>query len=757
MNLEVLAPAGNMQALDIAINNGADAVYLGLKGFNARAKAENFTCENIKDVVKKAHLFGVKVYVTVNTLVNNDEMVEFLNVVKSAVNAGVDAFLVQDFGAVTILKKCFPNICLHASTQMGVHNLRGAKMAERMGISRVVLSREAKLEDIIAIKQQTNLEIEYFVQGALCVAFSGNCYFSALKSQSSGNRGLCKQYCRMPYYVKQDGVKSDEMQYLLSPADLCLLKNLKTLVDAGVTSFKIEGRLRREGYVAWAVDVYRRAIDFLMGKEKTFDEKKEILNLKKVFSRGDFNYNAYLMPNVPNNVINKKTQNHTGIFVGKIVETKPFKDLNKVVIQSTKALNFGDGLKFYSDEKEMLSLGVGNVDCLGNGKYQIYTKHNVKKGWDVNLILDFESEKAKIENKRKIFVSAKVVANAGTKLAVEFCTDDGFKLNYESDFVCEKPKNCALTKEQFEEQIKKLGDTCFELSKCVVETDGVFVPKSILNELRRNGISKLENLILKARMPKAFVDEIKILEIKNAKNNCKKLKNSFKNVIVFDNFDVFDIDFVKNQQTLFVYSPQNFFEKADVFKDFCKKHKDISFGLNLPVVANGEDLKIIDKFIKTNSDVVLVANNIYALSYCFENRKVFCGTGLNFYNNFAEEFFAECNIVGAVISIEQQLNKMEVGSNCVYSYGKPTVMTFCHCPYKTVYENDCANCKYGKTLSYVDANGREYKIRRYQISQCYFELLNDSFIQKMDSHNFAKFIDIRELDFDLTKQLLSKI
>ena len=226
-NLEILAPAGNPSALKTAINHCANAVYLGLQNFNARISADNFTTDNIASYVNFAHKFGVKVYVTVNTLVNNSEMPELIETVRSAVNAHVDAFLVQDFGIASVLFKCFPGINLHASTQMGVHNLYGAQMAEKMGFTRVVLSREAKLEDIKQIKQHTNLEIEYFVQGALCIAFSGNCYFSGMMQDDSGNRGRCKQYCRMKYSANFN-TKDNTEKYLLSARDLCLLKNLET-------------------------------------------------------------------------------------------------------------------------------------------------------------------------------------------------------------------------------------------------------------------------------------------------------------------------------------------------------------------------------------------------------------------------------------------------------------------------------------------------------------------------------------------------
>lgn len=277
--LEILAPSGDWDSFSTAINNGADAVYLGLGEFNARAKSTYFTTQNIRETVEYAHLFGVKVYVTINTLVKDEEMQNFLNLVRVCVDAKVDAFIVQDYGCAYILKQNFKNIVLHASTQMGIHNVAGAKIAKKMGFSRVVLSREVKLQDIIAIKEQTGLEIEYFVQGALCVAFSGNCYFSALNHNQSGNRGKCLQLCRLPYsaYIDDKPVGNG---YLLSARDLCLLPNLKELIDAGVQSFKIEGRLRRAGYVGQAVNTYRKAVDAILNKT-SINEKQKATNFKR--------------------------------------------------------------------------------------------------------------------------------------------------------------------------------------------------------------------------------------------------------------------------------------------------------------------------------------------------------------------------------------------------------------------------------------------------------------------------------------------
>ncbi|UKI20808.1 MAG: U32 family peptidase [Christensenella sp.] len=390
--LELLAPAGDMTAFETALMSGADAVYLGLDDFNARMKAQNFTSENIADVVKRAHFYGAKVYVAINTILQNEEFTRLISLVKSAVCAKVDAFLVQDIGVCKVLKDCFPDICLHASTQMGVHNLYGAQVAKELGVSRVVLSRETKLEDIKAIKENTDLEIEYFVQGALCIAFSGNCYLSSVEQGASGNRGLCKQMCRLSYKAKAG--KDEDCGYLFSARDLCLAKSVNQLARAGVCSFKIEGRLRREGYVATAVQTYRKAVDFASRDRDYIPSKSEMRDLKVAYSRGEYLERAYLDDGTPF-VVEKRFNNHTGVKIGYVKSVKEFKDgLFEIFIVSDKELEKGDGLKFFDKDVEKASLGVGQASRGSNGVYSVVSKTKVKPGWQVNLICDAKRTKS---------------------------------------------------------------------------------------------------------------------------------------------------------------------------------------------------------------------------------------------------------------------------------------------------------------------------------------------------------------------------
>jgi putative protease len=291
---------------------------------------------------------------------------------------------------------------------MGIHNLAGAKQIEELGFTRVVLSRETKLNDIVEIKNNTNLEMEYFVQGALCVAFSGNCYLSSINADKSGNRGECMQLFRLKY----SAISNDELQnqgYLLSTTDLCLINNLKQLIDAGVSSFKIEGRLRRYGYIAESVKQYSNALKNL----DKFNYKNAENALFKVFNRGQYNKGLYLTENCKREVINEKFQNHRGVCVGKVKEVSPFKTLNQIILSSTHKLNEGDGLKFIKNGEE-ISIGVGNVIELKNGLYKIFSNKTPEVNSDVYLTVDslHESDLVKESKKLNIDIYVELQVNA---------------------------------------------------------------------------------------------------------------------------------------------------------------------------------------------------------------------------------------------------------------------------------------------------------------------------------------------------------
>lgn len=357
---ELLAPAGNSECFFAAINNGANAVYIGLSDFSARKNAENFTKENIRYYVAYAHIFNVKVYVAVNTLVKNAELDDFVSTVKYAYEAGADAFIVQDVFLAETLKNTFPEIVLHLSTQGGVNNVEGAEYALRKGFSRVILARETQINEIKEIAKVT--ETEVFVHGALCSSFSGHCYISSFVGGNSGNRGLCKQPCRRAYTLETSENKG---KYAISLSDLCLIDKLKELRDAGVKSVKIEGRMRNPEYVASVVKAYRQAID---------DGIADTKEIKRTFNRGDFTLGYPF--GVAKNIVSDKIQNHKGIKVGTV---RKLSDNNRIIVETDETFNVGDGFKIIRNGYE-----VGNAVALSIGKILAY-KGEIKIGDDVNI------------------------------------------------------------------------------------------------------------------------------------------------------------------------------------------------------------------------------------------------------------------------------------------------------------------------------------------------------------------------------------
>lgn len=310
---ELLSPVGDFECLKAAVQNGADAVYFGASNFSARASATNFDIAELETAINYAKLRNVKTNLTLNTLIQNNELDEAINIAKSAYEFGVDAIIVQDLGLAKFLIDHFPKMPIHASTQMTVHNLEGVKKLENLGFSRVVLARELSISEIENICQNSNVEIEAFVHGALCMSYSGRCLFSSMIGGRSGNRGKCAQPCRLPYELT-DGEDSLDKGYLLSPRDLCSLEYLPKLVLAGVKCFKIEGRMKTPEYVATVTRIYRKYLDIIIKGEPYIIDENDKKELMQVFNRGGFSTGHLSDEPNHNLVYSKKSNNMRFIF-----------------------------------------------------------------------------------------------------------------------------------------------------------------------------------------------------------------------------------------------------------------------------------------------------------------------------------------------------------------------------------------------------------------------------------------------------------
>lgn len=368
--VELLAPAGNMAALHAAVAGGADAAYLGLETFNARRGADNFTLETLREACDFAHLRGVSIYVTMNTIILPDEVGEALECVRQAYRAGADGFIVQDIGLAAEISRTLPEASLHLSTQMNTHNLAGVRAAARLGAERITLAREVSLDEIAllcAAAAEEGMEVEVFAHGALCVCYSGQCFMSSMIGGRSANRGMCAQACRLPYELQnkalQKGLPSPG-DHLLSPQDLCTVDRVDDLVAAGVASLKIEGRMKSPEYVFAVTSVYRKALDAALSKENAAITDADRDRLTDAFSRGFTT--AYLDGKRGNDIMSYQRPNNRGLFLGRVDEVRD----GAAYLKSAHALTEGDVLEFWT-RKGNGTLTLGPVRTDKKGRYHL--------------------------------------------------------------------------------------------------------------------------------------------------------------------------------------------------------------------------------------------------------------------------------------------------------------------------------------------------------------------------------------------------
>ena len=675
---EVLSPAGSIDCFYAAINGGADAVYLGLDKFSARKNAQNFTTENLPFFVDYAHILGVKVYVAINTLIKDSELEEFFEYANFCYNVGVDAVIVQDMFLGKYLKKLLPDLELHLSTQAGVNNVYGARLAKEYGFSRVVLARETPIEEIKKITQI--IETEAFVQGALCTAFSGQCYLSGFAGNLSGNRGACKQPCRKLYRVTGGG--RDKEGYLISLADLSLGEKIFELKDAGVSSYKIEGRMRKSSYTYHATKYYRDLFD---GKSPS------ISPLTRTFNRGD--YTLGLGFGQDKNLISDKIQNHKGQKIGTITAVKG----DTLTAKTDHKLIIGDSGKIVFDGKE-----VGNFTVSADGK--IMFKGVAKVGYNLNLTTDIAVDKEPLMHKRTlpIDIFAALLVDSKPKL---YSNINGQQIEYEGDFVLEKAKNQPMSASDIENGLKKADTLPLDIT-AHVETDGVFIAKSQLNKLRREFLEKVVST-LSPKHNHNFTGYISPA--------VNKLDGVNRTIIIdrdFSDISEFDFDFA-------VFSPDDYLNQPSYDKFFTdlSGHKSKKY-LYLFGKMSQKELDSVYPFIDRFDG--LYVDGYYGISLKkWAYKPIILGTGANVYNKAA---LSEAQKEAEIVVLSKELDKSFLLNNAdafYYAAGAIKVMDLCYCPFK----KDCKNCT--KQAFYTLSDGtRDFILRRVKILDCRFELYN---------------------------------
>ena len=515
---ELLSPVGGINQLMAAVENGADAVYLGGEFFNARIKSENFDLENMAKAITYAHIRNVKVYVTMNTLIYNDELENALDYAKQLYCLGADALILQDMGLVRLIRKYIPEMRIHLSTQGSVYNLSGVKKAKEIGFERVVLARETSLEEIKTICSANALEIEVFVHGALCMCYSGQCQLSRNMGGRSGNRGLCAQPCRLPYETE------DGRTYPLSPKDISAVDYLGELAEAGVSSLKIEGRMKSPEYVAIVTGIYRKYLD-IYAKEGTYKVSESDHDaLRQIFSRGDFT-DGYLFENPEGKLLSGELPKHQGLLIGKVTKGNIGKGLIDIKLDEGRTLNMGDGIEIHNQElsgnvityiEEMASgdLRIGDLKGeirQGDLVYKITDKALMEQARNTYKEDSWES----LKSLKKIGVEMKFAAQLGFEPKLELYEKNQlneivYKVMAIGEEKAEKAINRSLTPENVRIQLNKMGDTPFLVENIMIDVeDGISLPLSSINKLRREVTAKLIEAKSKGRDCTDLIDNYK--------------------------------------------------------------------------------------------------------------------------------------------------------------------------------------------------------------------------------------------------------
>ena len=766
--IELLAPVGSFDSLKAAVQNGANAVYLGGKDFSARASANNFDREELKEAVKYAHIRDVRVFVTTNTLIKQNELEDFVEYAKFLYDIDVDAIIMQDIGAAMLIHELLPDFELHASTQMVAHSLEDVQYLESIGFKRVVLARELTVEEIKYICDNTNVDIEIFVHGALCVCYSGGCLMSSMIGNRSGNRGRCAQPCRQKYTMI-DISTGEEIHnngdYLLSTKDLNTIEEIDKIIDTGVLSLKIEGRMKKPEYVATVIKSYRDAIDEYETTKKVNISDETMEDLYTIFNRKFTK--GLILGEVGEEVMNSNVPNNQGLYVGKVVDYNKKAKRLKIKLEGT--LKKGDGINLGGGTigriikgKDITQIGYKGetieLDFIGEAK----KNQLVFKTSDTDLIDRAQKTYTQDKEFAKSLIDAEISIKLDSYPELRLIDKNENIVTVQGDKLVEKALKVALSEEKIETQIKKLGNTPYEIDQLKINLDeGVSMPISLINQMRREAIELLDNarISVKGRMYKD--NDIKYspkIYSRNADNKSKirvKVNNieALKSILNLDIDMIYyeDVSTIEQAMTManannkkLIYSAPRIvrnreYKRLEKSEEYCRDHVQIS--------ALGQV-----KYYKENSESVKFDVDYYLNPFNSET--------INHYKKEGAE----------TVCISQELNLHEIKETTQYTdleietvaYGYIPMMLSEYCPMGVVArsckkDKRCANCKESK---YVlrDFKGEEYRISQdlFCRSTIYNSIAN-CLINNLDELSDAG-INVFRLDFTHeSPELISKI
>lgn len=646
---ELLAPAGGWDCLRAAVANGADAVYFGLPKFNARMRADNFTEEELPEVVRFAHRYGVKAYVAFNTLIFTDELEAAAEQLRLLNRAGVDALIVQDIGLVRLAKRIVPELAIHASTQMTITSPEGAEFAERLGVERVVLARETSLRELE--KFDGTIPLEAFVHGALCVAYSGQCLTSESLGQRSANRGECAQACRMTYELIVDGEPLDlkDKKYLLSPQDLAALEQIPRLLELGVVSFKIEGRLKSPEYVAAVCQVYRRAIDSALAGQEVKMAAQEKYQLEMTFSRGL--YPGWMHGVNHQELVGARYGKKRGVYLGTVSKVNK----NSVELADMGNLKPGDGVVFdtggdtnqeqggriYNVEGHRLEFQHGQIDFS-----RIKTGTHLWKTSDPKLDDQLrQSFSGRIVSRNHFVINLKITGKAGTPLTGSVYLSNKL-VEIHSAITLQAAHTSPLTFKRLREHLGKLGDTGYALGELTNQLEGdVILPIGELNRFRRELVYALD-MARKSQRPQIEISEI-FSKPKSSKPEAAQLH------ILCRNFE--QLEAALEAEATKLYADFEDIRRYREAVDIVRKYPAALITLATPRIQKAGEQGFF-KFIENCAPDGLLIRNLGALSYYRNSNIPKIGDfSLNVSNPLSAEYFIESGLQRLTISYDLNL------------------------------------------------------------------------------------------------------
>lgn len=730
-NIELLAPAGNKESFVAAINAGADAIYLAGKSFGARKYASNFTNEEIKELIIYAHKRNVRVFVTINTIIFEEELTELFTYSDFLVTSNVDALIVQDIGIINEFVKRYPSTEIHASTQMNTYTVSQLEYLKKIGVKRAILARETSLDQIKTLSK-VGLDLEIFIHGALCVSYSGNCYFSYFKGGRSGNRGECAQPCRLEYSLIKDGRNTKEKTHLLSTKDLKTIEEIDSVINSGVVSLKIEGRMRRVEYVASTVRAYKEAINHSLDNQP-FDLEKRLTELLVSFNREYTK--GYVLSEEPSHINNDYRPNHLGIEVGRVISYN-----NKAKIKLSGTLKVNDGIRIIGNNDtggkvSRILLNNEKVQSANNNQIiELDLKEKVEVFDKVHKTLDYElnqslqpylSENFKVvplSINLHLFVSNKIVVEAKTPFS---------EINFYEDFIIEKAKQNPQTKDQILKAFNTFGNSYFDIVNIEVFSNFEgFIPNSVLKRVRRKLIELLEE---KAITKQSIIN--------NPKKDFKTYQSNSEFIVKVETTEQYKIAKELGIKNIY-YTKNVLIDKAD----------DTSY-LYLTRIHNDDEIKESNVVVH---DIGLVDK--------YPDKNIVASAYFNVTNSLAIE---NINATRITLSNELTLKQIKDLRKADYPleyvvYQRPDMMISKYCPItksEGVYKQNCNLCQ-KHTYKLEDKSNQKYPILRDY--ECNVRVLHhrlikqDSLIKDLVSMNISIRVNLTTESKEQTRNVIEK-